>query len=78
MPNLIGVFVDRDTNVFFCGVDAVEQAKLNTGGMLGKDRKIDAVAHPGRTQRIGIAKKSAYRGHNAPRIYPALSAHWQP
>ena len=31
VPDLIGVFGDRDANVFFGGLDAVEQAKINTG-----------------------------------------------
>jgi hypothetical protein len=74
---LIGVLGDRDANVFFSSLDAVEQAKLNTSGVLGKDRKVDAVPHPCRAQRIWVAEESPYRGHNAPRIYPASSPHWQ-
>jgi hypothetical protein len=57
------VFGDRNANVFFSGLDIIEQAKLNTGSVLGKDCKVDAVPRPGRAQGIGIAKKSAYRSH---------------
>jgi hypothetical protein len=63
VPNLIGVFGDRDTNVFFRGLDAVEQAKLNTRSVFGKDGKIDTVPHPRRAQRIGVTEKSPYRSH---------------
>jgi hypothetical protein len=75
---LIGVLGDRDANVFFSSLDVLEQTKLNTSGMLGKDGKVDAVPHPRRTEGIGIAEESPYGGHNAPRIYPASSSHWQP
>jgi hypothetical protein len=60
---LISVFVDRDTDVFFCGLDVVEQAKLNPRSVLGKDGKVDAVTHPCRAQRIGMAEESPYRSH---------------
>jgi hypothetical protein len=63
MPNLIGVFGNRDADVFFSGFDAVKQAKLNTGGVLGKDGKVDTVPHPRRAQRIGVAEESPYRSH---------------
>ena len=63
MPDLIGVFGDRDANVFFSRLDAVEQAKLNTGGVLGKDGKVDPVPRPRRAQRIGVAQESPYRSH---------------
>jgi hypothetical protein len=63
VPDLIGVFGDRDANVFFSRLDAVEQAKLNTGSVLGKDGKVDPVPHPGRTQRIGVTEESPYRSH---------------
>jgi hypothetical protein len=63
VPDLIGVFSDRDSNVFFSRLDAVEQAKLNTGSVLGKDGKVDAVSHPRRAQRIGVTEESPYRSH---------------
>ena len=63
MPNLIGPFANWNADVFFSGFDAVEQAKFNPGGVLGKDGKIDTVPHPRRAERIGIAKESPYRSH---------------
>src|SRR4029077_11967367 len=63
MPNLIGAFGNRNADVFFSGFDAVEQAKFNTGGVLGKDGKVDTVPHPRRAQRIGVAEESPYRNH---------------
>jgi hypothetical protein len=63
VPDLIGVFGDRDANVFFSRLDVVEQAKLNTGSVLGKDGKVDAVPHPRRAQRIGVTEESPYRSH---------------
>ncbi len=63
VPDLIGVFIDRDTNVFFCGLDVVEQAKLNTGSVLGKDGKVHAILHPCCAQRIGVTEESTYRSH---------------
>jgi hypothetical protein len=77
VPNLIGMFVDRDTNVFFGSLDAVEQAKLNTRGVLGKNGKVDAVPHPRRAQWIWVTEKSFDGSHNAPRIYQACYARWQ-
>ena len=63
VPDLIGVFSDRDTNVFFRGLETVEQTKLNAGGVLGKNGEVDAVAHPRRPQRIWITEESPYRSH---------------
>src|SRR4029077_6093177 len=63
MPNLIGAFGNRNADVFFSGFDAVEQAKFNTGVVLGKDGKVDTVPHPRRAQRIGVAEESPYRNH---------------
>src|SRR5258708_4672428 len=63
MPNLIGAFGNRNADVFFSGFDAVEQAKFNAGGVLGKDGKVDTVPHPRRAQRIGVAEESPYRNH---------------
>jgi hypothetical protein len=63
VPNLIGVFVDRDANVFFSSLDVVEQAKLNTGGVLGINGKVHAVPRPRRAQRIWVTEKSFDGSH---------------
>jgi hypothetical protein len=60
---MIGMFRDRDSNVFFRGFDVVEQAKLDTGSVLGKDGKVDAISHPRRAEWIRMAQKGAYRSH---------------
>ena len=63
VPDLIGLFANWNADVFLGGIDAVEQAKINRGRVLGKDGEVDAVPHPGRAERIGIAKESPYRSH---------------
>ncbi len=63
MPDLIGVLGDGNSNVFFGGLNVVEQAKLNRSGCFRKEREVDAVAHPRRAQRIGITKPGLYRSH---------------
>ena len=63
MPHLIGVLGDRNANVFFGGLNIVEQAKLNRSRRFRKEGKVYAVAQPGRAQRIGITEPSLYRSH---------------
>src|SRR5207302_10842389 len=63
VPNLIGMFVDRDTNVFFGSLYVIEQAELNTGGVLRKNGKVDAVPHPCRAERIWMTEKSFDGSH---------------
>ena len=70
VPDLIRAFVDGDTDVFFCVLDVVEQAKLNSGSMFGKDGKIDAVSHPSRSQRIGqgMGRRGVDRAQTQPPV----------
>jgi hypothetical protein len=63
MPDLISVFSDRNANVFFGGLDVLEQAQFNTGGVLGKNGEVDTVAHPGRAKWIRKTEPSLYRSH---------------
>ena len=63
MPHLIGVLGDGNANVFFGGLNIVEQAKLNRSGRFRKEGKVYAVAQPGRAQRIGITEPTLYRSH---------------
>jgi hypothetical protein len=63
MPYLLSALLDRDPNVFFRVFHAVEQAQLNTPGVLGKNRKVHAVTHPGCAQRIGLTEKRSYWSH---------------
>ena len=63
MPHLIGVFAHGNADVFFGRLEIVKQAKLNSGGVLGKESKVDAVAHPCRTQRIRITEEGLHRSH---------------
>src|SRR5579885_3129558 len=52
VPHLIRVFGQNDAPQFAIAA-AVEQAELDLLRVLGKDRKVDAAAVPGRAQRIG-------------------------
>src|SRR5581483_2229539 len=63
VPDMVGAFANGNANVFLCSIDAVEQAKLNACGVFGKDCEVNAVAHPGCAEGIGITKASPYRSH---------------
>jgi hypothetical protein len=60
VPDLISVFAYRNPNVFFGRLEIVEQTKLNAGGVLGKESKVDAVTHPRRAQRIWVTEERSY------------------
>src|SRR4029077_215534 len=63
MPNLISLLPHRDAYVLFGCFDAVEQTKLNSTGVLGKNREVHAVTHPACAQRIWLTEKRSYRSH---------------
>src|SRR6185295_5453179 len=63
MPNMVRTFLDRDPDVFFRVLHAVDQAKLNSAGVRGKNRKVHAVPRPGCAQWIGLTEKRSYRSH---------------
>ena len=63
MPHLVSTLLERDANVFFRVFHAVEQAKLNSGGVLGKNRKVHAVTRPSCAQRIRLTEKRSYGSH---------------
>ena len=44
-------------------VDVVEQTKFNAGRVFGKNRKVDAVAEPGRAERVRFSGPGLYRCH---------------
>ena len=78
MPDLVGVFSNRNANVLLGSVNIVEQAQFNRGRGFRKKSKVDAVTHPCRAKGIWIAEPCFYRSHKrAPRIYPVCSARWQ-
>src|SRR5262249_34920250 len=60
VPHLISLFTDWNTNVFFGRLEIIEQAKLNTGGVLGEESEVDTVAHPGCAQRIWVTEECSY------------------
>ncbi|KAG0506475.1 MAG: hypothetical protein Udaeo_01340 [Candidatus Udaeobacter sp.] len=63
MPHLVSTLLDWDPDVFFRVFHAVDQAKLNSAGVLGKNSKVHAVTHPGCAQRIRLTEKRSYRSH---------------
>ena len=54
MPDLISLFRQRNA-AQFAATFAVEQAELDSFCMLGKQRKVHALAIPGRTQGVGFS-----------------------
>src|ERR1044071_5652598 len=77
VPDLVCLFRHRDSNVFLGRVDIVEQAQVDGGGVLGKDREIHPVAEPGRPERIWIAQPDFYRRHKMSVFYPLRFWAWQ-
>jgi hypothetical protein len=61
MPNIIGLLGHSDPLVLNWPIGCVEQAQLDAGGVLREEREIDALAIPGGTQRVGLARPD--RGH---------------
>src|SRR5204862_4864379 len=57
MPHLIRTLLDGDANEFFRIFHAVDQAKLNSSSVLGKNRKVHAITHPGCAERIRLTGK---------------------
>ena len=52
-----------NAGVFMRRVDVVEQTKFNAGRVFGKNRKVDAVAEPGRAERVRFSGPGLYRCH---------------
>jgi hypothetical protein len=52
-PDRIDLFHHRDTGALLMAVSAVEEAELNSHGVLGKQRKIHPAPIPGGTHRVG-------------------------
>jgi hypothetical protein len=65
MPHVVSTLLDRDADVFFGCFNAVDQAELNSAGVLGKNRKVHAVPHPGCAQRIRLTEKRSHRSHKS-------------
>ena len=63
MPDLVRVFRHRDANIFLGRVDIIEEAEIDRGRHFGKNREVNSVAEPGRSERIGIAQPNLYRRH---------------
>jgi hypothetical protein len=60
VPDIISSFRYRNADVFLARIDAIEQAKVDTGGALRKERKIHAVPPPGRAKWIWISEPGGY------------------
>src|SRR6266403_674071 len=63
MPHLIGMFGNRNPNIFLSRVDVIEETKINRSSRFGKKRKVHAVAQPRRTEWIWITEPGLYRSH---------------
>ena len=68
VPDLVCLFRERDPmglNTIRLGI---EQAQINRSGVLGKDREVDSLAVPGRTERVWLTwpdtEHCAGRGHS--------------
>ena len=48
VPHHVGVLGQRDRQRLHLGVDRVEETELDAGGVLGKDREVDADTVPRR------------------------------
>ena len=71
MPHLVGVFRQHDARLLVLA-RALEQAQLDLLGMRREQREIDALAVPGRAERIGLT-----RPHLAGRHQPVLAARFR-
>src|SRR2546421_721732 len=71
MPDLLGLFAQRDADVFLWRIDVVEQAKMNFGRVFGENREIDAVSEPGRAERIRFSGPGLNCRHSVRRCYPS-------
>ena len=56
MPDLLGLFPQRNARKFFRRVNAIEQTQFDAGRVLGKNREIDAIAGPRRAERIWFSR----------------------
>src|SRR5437868_11974955 len=71
VPDLVGLFRYRDPDIFLRRIDVIEEAKIDRGRVLGKNREVDSVAEPGRSERIRIAEPNFYRRHKTERVLSA-------
>ena len=63
MPDLVGVFRHWDPDVFLASIVRIEEAKVDRGGALGEEGKIDAIPEPGGAERIRITEPNFNRSH---------------
>ena len=63
MPHLISTLLERDPNVLFRVFHVVDQTKLDSGGVLGKNRKVHPITRPSCAQRIRLTEKRSYGSH---------------
>ena len=63
MPDLVGVFRPWDSDVFLASILRVEEAKVDGGGALGEEGKINAIAEPAGAERIRITEPNFNRSH---------------
>ena len=63
MPYLISALLQRDPNLFSRVFHVVDQAKLDSGGVLGKNRKVHPVTRLSCVQRIRLTEKRSYGSH---------------
>ena len=57
VPNVLGAFGQRNA-LDLASTLSIEQTKLDPSRVLGKKSEINAVAHPGRPERIRMARPS--------------------
>src|SRR5207245_1697410 len=67
VPDLTGVFAQRDAKFFHWRINIVEQAKFDRSRVLGNDCEINAVAEPGCAERVWFSGPGLQRGHKARR-----------
>jgi L,D-transpeptidase catalytic domain len=63
MPDLIGLLTHRDPDVFLARIRLVEQTKIDRGGTVGEERKIDSISRPGCAEGIGSTHPCLDRIH---------------
>ena len=65
VPDFVGIFGQHDAR-FLTAAGAIEQAQLDLFGMRRKDREIDALAVPGRAERIRPTRPHLLRAGHQP------------
>ena len=60
--------------MFSWRLETIEEAKIDRGRGLGKEREIHPVPEPGSAERIGIAEPGSNLSHKSAELYPIESA----